>query len=650
MYIVSVIPIQKSKGRDNLSYFHPTEIPLGTIVSVPVRNKNINAIVISNEKALDLKSDIKKADFKLKKIDSIRGPSPFSIAFFESCMRLAEYTASNTGIIIKNLLPNIFLENIKSLKKNIQENQSEKDLKIKSEKLIFQALNRDRYSFYKTLIREAFAKRESIYMCVPTRYDIEQFLDIFSKGIESYVYAFHSEMPKRTIINNYNKIIGEEHPILIIGTGSFLSIPRQDIKTIIIEKESSDAYKQYGRPYADIRTFAEIFASLSKSKLILSDTLLRPETLERNNLGEFGEVASPLFRLPKTEREIIVDMREEIDEKGNKKFSVLGDTTIKMIRYAIEHNENVFLFANRKGLAPVTVCNDCGNTLLCPHCSTPIVLYGSKQRTATKNTTPRVFMCNKCGKKETTETRCNKCGSWNLTPLGIGTDRVHDEIKNIFPNAKIIQIDKEQTPKDKDCRIAIEEFNRSKGSILIGTELAFSYIREEITHSAIISLDGLLSIPNFNITQKILHIIEKLHYITIRNLIIQTRLPDNPILEHILSGNVLPLYREDLNERKIYGYPPYKRLIKITFTGTKPETEKARHFIDENLEEYEPQIFSAFVGKIKGQYITNTVVKISPKDWKVPTSENIEINQNLKNILKSLPPSFSVDIDPEDLL
>jgi primosomal protein N' (replication factor Y) len=404
------------------------------------------------------------------------------------------------------------------------------------------------------------------------------------------------------------------------------------------------------RPYIDIRSFAEILSSVQKIKLIFGDTLLRPETLYRHDQDELGEIASPLYRLPQTERQIIVDMKNEVNEKGKKIFTTISQETKKMIDEAISLNKSVFLFSVRKGLAPITVCNDCGNTLLCPNCSAPIVLYGSKQLSANKTTTPRIFMCNKCGRKEKTEVSCPHCSSWNLTPLGIGTDKVYEEIRNLYPKTKIIKIDKEATPTTNSAIEAIAEFNKNGGSILIGTEMAFSYLKEEVYASAVISLDGLFSIPNFNITQKILHTIEKLLYITTSNIIIQTRIPDNKILQYILSGNVLPLCREDLAERKDFGYPPFKRLIKITFEGTPGDTEKARNFIEKILGNYEPQIFSAFISKVKGQYITNTVIKVNPEFWPLPTSEKHIVNQDLYKNLSQLPPSFSINVDPEDLL
>lgn len=653
MYIVTVIPIKKGFQKENLTYFSSFEVKLGDIVTVPIRKTNVDAIVIDIENARESKMDLKNREYQLKKIEKIKGASPFTKEFFDTCEKIKDYVISSTGLVINNILPAVYLDNIKDLKKidenEIDANKSNNE-NIKQEKLIFQALSSDRIAFYRTLIREAFAKKESIFLCVPTRYDIEQFSNELTKGIEKYVYTFHGEMAKKLLIDNYNKCINEQHPILMIGTGMFLSIPRRDIKTIILEHESSESFKQLKRPYLDIRTFVEVLSSIKKTKLIFGDTLLRPETLERHDNGELGEIASPLFRLPQVERQLIVDMKDEVDEKGSKKFTILSDTTKSMIRYAIDNNESVFLFTIRKGLAGVTVCHDCGNVLLCPSCSTPIVLYGTKQVSANKATTSRIFMCNKCGHKEKTEVYCNKCSSWNLTPLGIGTDRVYEEVKNLFSEANIFQIDKENTNTDKEAKEIINSFNKKPGSILIGTEMAFSYINNPINHSAIISLDGILSIPSFNITQKILHIIEKLHYITKRNLIIQTRIPDNQILQYILSGNVLPLYREDLKERKLYGYPPYKKLIKITFTGTASETEKVRTYIDKTLSQYEPQTFSAFIGRIKGQYITNTVIKLMPDIWPLPTKKEKLLDQELLRNLAKLPLSFSINVDPEDLL
>lgn len=650
MFITTVIPFQKGPQKEYLSYFSPNEIQAGTIISVPVRKKEIDAIVINTEKAVDIKSEIKGADFQLRKISKIKGDSPFDKSFFIACQKMKNYTVSSTGVIIKSMFPSVFIENISKLEKIKYEEILNNEENIKQEKLIFQASQEDRLAFYRTLIREAFAKKESIFICVPTRYDADNFNKELSKGIEKYVFTFHGDLTKKSLVENYNSCLSETHPIVIIGTGMFLSIPRGDIKTIILENESSDSYKQISRPYLDIRSFIEVFSSIKKIKLIFGDTILRPETLYRHDEGELGEISSPIYRISQAENEEIVDMKEEVDERGKKIFTVISKNTKKMIDESLEQGKSVFLFSARKGLAPITVCNDCGKTLLCPSCQTPIVLYGSKQLTANKSTSPRIFMCNKCGRKQNTEISCPSCSSWNLNPLGIGTDKVYEEVKNMYPKIKIFQIDKDTTSTQKDAREMVADFNRNPGSILIGTEMVFYYLREEVYGSAIISLDGLFSIPNFNITQKILHIIEKLHNITTKKLIIQTRTPENKILENIKNGNVLSICREDLAERKNFGYPPFKRLIKITFEGSASDTEKARNFIEDLLSVYDPQVFSAFISRIKGQYITNTVIKIDKDVWPLPINDKSIVNETLYRNLSELSPNFSINVDPEDLL
>jgi primosomal protein N' (replication factor Y) (superfamily II helicase) len=654
MYIVIVIPFQKNSQKEYLSYFSLLPITLGSIVSIPLRKKEVDALVIDIAQALDMKTAIKNSEYQLRKIIKIKGNSFFNLNFFTACQKMAGYTISSTGSIIKNLLPSVLIENIEKLKKPIDSLAPEENNKIKeniiNEKLIFQASLIDRIAFYRTLIREAFAKKESIFICLPTIYDINFFYKELSRGIEQYVLTFHSGFNKKILIDNYNKMTQENHPILIIGTGIFMSIARNDIKTLIIENESSDVYKQISKPYMDIRSFAEVLSSVWNIKLIYGDTLLRPETLHRYENGNFKEISSPSYRLTQPEKQSVINSKEEANVSGKKIFTIISDQTKEMINKTLALGESVFLFSVRKGLAPITVCNDCNNTLLCPSCTTPIVLYGSKQLSANKSTTNRIFMCNKCGRKEKTEVYCPVCFSWNLTPLGIGTDRVNEEIKNLYPKTNIIQIDKESTKNNKEVQQAIKNFSENPGSILIGTEMVFSYLDKKVHSSAIISLDGLFSIPSFNITQKILHLLNKLDHITTHKVIVQTRMLDNKILQHISGGNILPLYKEDLKERKEYKYPPYKRLIKITHEGSAKETEKARELIEKTLGNYEPQIFSAFIGKIKGQYITNTVIKIDPGIWPLPTDNKKTFDPLLNQKLRSLPPNFYIDIDPQDLL
>lgn len=644
MYITTVIPIKKGNQKEYLSYFSSEQIKKGTVVVVPIRSKNEDAIVVSTEEAKDLKTELKNNSYQLKKIIKIRGESPFDNDFFESCEIIKKYTVSNTGIAIKNLIPKIFIENTEKL------SQSEISFEKKAtdhEKLIFQSNQSDRLAFYRTLIRESFAKKQSIFICLPTIYDINIFKTELSKGIEQYTYVFNSENTNKTLIEKHNECVSNPHPVLIIGTGNFLFIKRPDIKTIILENESSDAYKQLSRPFIDIRNFVEIFSYVKKIKLIIGDTILRPETLHRHEEGELNEISSPLFRFLNNKNPEIIDMSKE--KSSQKEFKILSEESIECIQKSFELNLSVLLFTNRKGLAPITVCRDCGRTLLCPGCNVPVVLYAPKKK-KDDDKEYRIFMCNKCGKKEDSMISCPNCNSWNLLPLGIGTDRVFEEIKNNFPSHKIFQINKENTKTKTEARKEFMSFCKNPKSFLIGNELIFSVLDKKIPNSIVVSIDGLLSIPNFNINQKIINLTERLKNITEDRILIQTRNPENKTLEAISSGNVLSVCRNDIKERKIFGYPPFKRLIKLSFEGTAKETEMLKKFLEKELGEYEPQIFSAFAGKKKGFYITNTILKINTEKWPLIESLNKKIDDKLLSVLYSLPPSFSINVDPEDLI
>src|SRR3989338_3954665 len=180
-----------------------------------------------------------------------------------------------------------------------------------------------------------------------------------------------------------------------------------------------------------------------------------------------------------------------LSRKGReKKFRVLEDESIREIKAAIEKSKNVFIFSLRKGLATMTICRDCNETVSCKNCGGALVLYLSKEGKK------RVFVCNRCQTNEASDTICATCGSWNLMPLGIGTDTVSEYVKKIFPKSKIFQLDKEVARTGKGAEKIIKEYLENKGSILIGTEMSFFYLKDKVALSVMASFDSLWSIPN----------------------------------------------------------------------------------------------------------------------------------------------------------
>lgn len=658
MKIVTVIPLKRGVWKEELTYFTTKEIQNGNIVNIPLRGKNTLGLAISIKNASEIKGDIKDLSFSLKKIEEVKGYSIWRKEFLDSSILASQYFGGKVSQGIASLIPNIFLEEYDSIVKfkNEKLKISENELlnianenKLKAEKLIFQAPFKDRITYYKTLIRTSFADKKSVFIVLPTERDVEIFENTLFRGVEKYAFSFHGGKKPKKILEQYKDLIQAPHPVLIVGTAPFLSIPRNDIATIILEHESSTAYKGIARPHIDLRTFTEIFASSIKAKLIIADTFLRFDTIGRKEIDGLTEIHPFSYRMDFS-GEIIVSGKYH-DEKNilNRKFKILSDQSLNKIKESIEKGKNVFIFSLRKGLATYTVCRDCGEPLMCDLCQAPVVLYFSKDGIK------RMFACNRCNTEKNPETKCTNCGSWNLTPYGIGTDTVYEYLKEFFKEEekqpKIFKLDKETVKTASGAKKIIQEFENHPGSILVGTEMSLFYLKENISLSVVASFDSLWSIPNFRMSEKIIQLLNSIMEKTDKTLLIETKNESDPIILSIIKGTLSSFIREELKDRQEIGYPPYKRFIKITFTGDKQQTMEAKRNFKEFFSEYNPDIFSGFISKIKDKYVTNALIKLNKEEWTLDEiSDNGNLNFDLLKKLMELPPAYDVLVDPEDLL
>ena len=636
-----------------MTYFTAKNIPNGSIVTIPLRNKKILGLVIFTEDLASAKSNIKNMNFNLRKIIEVKKSSIFLKEYLDSAILISKYFATQRGNAVTSLIPSIFREEYDKLEKLMgvaevglpQGGSPTSARNIMSEKLLFQAPFGERISNYKTLIRGSFAAKKSVFVVLPTEQEIKKWEVALSKGIEQFTFTVHSGLGSKKIKQKFGKILTAAHPILILGTVPFLSVPRRDLGTIIMEHESSSAYKMISKPHIDLRIFAEFFASKINAKFILSDTLLRYESIARRETENLISMYTLSFRL-NFEGNIKILSQKKATFSGRTKFQVLLDESIKEIETALAKKKNIFIFALRKGLATMTICRDCGNTVSCEQCLSPLVLHVSSDGKK------RVFVCNRCQREENGDKVCAICNSWNLIPLGIGTDTVVEEVKKHFPKTKIFKLDKESAKTAKGAEKIIEEFGENEGSILVGTELALFYLQDKkVPLSVIASFDSLWSIPNFKMSEKILQLMISIISKTSEKFIIQTKNENDPAIQAIKQENLLSFVRGELSDRKNLHYPPYKRFIKMTHLGNKEQTMKAKEMLREIFKEYEPEIFSGFHTMQKGKYVTNALIKLDLKKWSLPELLlNSSIDENLLSKLLSLPSAFDIFVDPEDLL
>ncbi len=636
MFVIEVIPIAKNIGTDTLSYFTSKEVPLGALVDVPLRNKTVEAIVISVKPAAEMKGDIKNASFTLKKLDKIKATEFFSKEFMQMAQESAEYFATSVGAILDAIVPDYILKSAGKLK---IKNGDQKIVAAKmQEKYAVQGDNEERYGTWKSLIRQEFARKRSLLFLFPTIEDAEYAFTLLEKGIEGYAFLLHGSLSKKEITDTWNKAMKEEHPVIIITTGAFLSFPRNDIDVIVIEGESSRTYKIPRRPFLDIRHCAEVLAEKKGIRLYVADNFLRLETLSRQHDGEIIEASPFKFRSLSTAQDTLVDMRTYKDQNRTS-FKILSDKVEALIALNKDESEQMIILATRRGVAPSTVCGDCQNIVTCTNCSAPVVLHKTKAGNGAEE--KNFFLCHRCGERRSTEEYCKTCGSWKLGVVGIGIDLVEEKIRDKFPDITLFRIDSDTVKDDKSARTVVQKFRAKPGSILIGTEMMLQYIHGKVENSAIISLDSLFSLPDFRIQERILHMLITMRYMTSKQIIVQTRKADEKVFEYGLKGNMSDFLRTSLDERKQFKYPPFSMLVKLTLEGKKDEIVKEMEKAQTILEPYEVEVFPAFTHTQRGNTVLHGLIRLPRDLWP---------KQDLIEKIRSLSPAISVKVDPETLL
>ena len=285
MYIIECLPFSKGLNKDSLSYFSSKEIEPGSLVKVNIRNKSVNALVIESKNATESKTELKRANFQLKKIISLNSKPFLQKEFLEAVKITAKYFVTNQGNILSHLIPSFVLENpsILSLPKGTLElSLSQRvplgnsmtalgnpDDKTKSEVAVLQVPDEEKFIHYRSLIREEFAKKKSVFLCLSKNQDIKQAKEKLERGIENFVYAFHNELNKKELKKKWQGASKTTHPILIIATAQWLFLPRNDFGTIIIDRENENGWKTLSKPFIDLRFFAEILANKKNIRIAI---------------------------------------------------------------------------------------------------------------------------------------------------------------------------------------------------------------------------------------------------------------------------------------------------------------------------------------------------------------------------------------------
>ena len=630
MQLVHVIPIARGIVKEALSYFTKEALSVGSVVSVPIRGKATPALVERVESVRDAKAALRDLPYALKKLDSSKATQVFLPAFLEAAKNTAEYYAASTGAVLSSTVPKAILADPRKVK--LENDSKERVVDRAFEKLVLQADRDERFSTYRSVIREAFARKESVYLCLPTINDVEQFATVSERGIGPYAFVFHSGLTKTELVKRWKAASAEEHPILIIATGSFFGIPRTDIGSIIIERESAEAYRAQGRPFVDTRVFAECFARAIGARLILADTLLRIETLYEHEEGFAAELAPLRFRpLSSATPSVIDTSKNKPTQKGA--YDTLSRELEELIEKSRADSEHLFIFAGRRGLASITVCCDCGAVVRGEKSDSPMALH--------KTSKGNVFFDHRTGEIRSAAERCKNCGSWRLTALGGGIELIEEQVRERFPDATVLRIDSDSIKKPTDAQLVADAFYETPGSILIGTEMALPYLTKPFEHAAIASIDSLLAIPHYNTEARMFALLLTIRALAQETFLIQTRKVDQRAIALAVSGNLLDFYREEIDVRRALSYPPFAKFITITIDGKRPAIDTQMEEVEEALEGFDVRTFSAHSSVRPGVLRTHALIKVPRDSWP---------DAKLVSLLRKLPPNAVVHVDPGSIL
>lgn len=613
-YLVEVSPISSSSATRSLSYFSATKLPLGTLVKVPLRKGYSLAVVLSSRDVRTVKSEIRRAGFLLKKIkksDILEACLPLET--FEAMLECAHYYALSLGNLLSALLPKALTTEPELFFSTLQ--SKKKPHVHQKETLLLQMENEERFGQYRALVRQSFAHGSSVLFVVPTHLDIERVEKELSKGISDFVYTFSLNMKSDVLKNTWLKALNEKHPVLFITTPAGLFFHRGDCDTIIVERENSRAYRTFTRPFLNLKTLIESLSKHSHKQLVFGDSVLSLETLWKERSGDYGENSLIRWRLPSAPTSLI-DASTKQNEKGH--FEILSNEVKAMIEKAIEEKERVFLFGARKGLAPTTVCGDCGFVLPCLNCGAPVVLHQRENAT--------VYICHACRQRRDSTTTCGYCGSWKLVPLGIGTEQIVKEVRHLFPHTHVEILDKDYATTDKQAQAIAKSF-LDKGGILVGTELAFFHL-ESVPYSALVSVDSLFSVPDFGINERIFYLVSRLRELSKKEILIQSRNIGKQVLSWATQGNIIDFYQNEIAEREMLLYPPFSIFVKITMDKHQGTGEMTK--LKERLATWKPDVLK-----------DSLILRVPRTNW--PETE-------LVSLLSLLGPQFNIKIDPESIL
>jgi primosomal protein N' (replication factor Y) len=346
---------------------------------------------------------------------------------------------------------------------------------------------------------------------------------------------------------------------LVIGVRSALFLPFNDLGLIIVDEEQDSSYKQHDpAPRYHARDSAVVLAGIHKAKTLLGSASPSIESYNNSLTGKYGLVEiTERYGLIKLPEIVLANTREAYRKKLM--TSHFTPQLIESIDEALGNHEQVILFQNRRGFSPYIECPECGWIPKCIQCAVNLTYHKGINR----------LVCHYCGYSTGIPSQCGNCHSLGMTTRGFGTEKIEDEIRIIFPAAKVARLDQDTTRGKNSFNTILEAFEEKRTDILIGTQMISKGLDfENLTVVGVLNADNLLNFPDFRAHERSFQMLEQVSGRAGRRqkqgrVVIQTSDPDNKIIRLVLNHDYKNMFRFQAEERKAFNYPPFCRMIKI---------------------------------------------------------------------------------------
>ncbi len=501
---------------------------------------------------------------------------------------------------------------------------------------------------YAHLIEAELARGKQVLYLVPEIALTTQLIQRLELYFGDRISVFHSRYSMNERVEVWQNILKNKTKArLIVGARSAIFLPFQDLGLIVVDEEHETSYKQYDpAPRYHARDSAVVLAKQMYAKLLMGTATPSIETYTNIEKGKYSLVSLKerygKALLPEIALVNLTDAYRRKRMTGH-----FSERLLQVMQEALKNKEQVILFQNRRGYAPIVECNSCGISPQCPNCDVSLTYHKFQKE----------LRCHYCGFAAPMPIECPACHNPSLSTKGFGTQQLESEVKELFPDHKVGRMDFDTTRGKYDYHRIISSFQAQEIDILVGTQMLSKGLDfTNVSLVGVMNADNMLNFPDFRAHERSFQMLVQVSGRAGRSekrgkVIIQTFNPNHRILQQVTTNNYKEMYKEQLVDRWNYKYPPYYRLIKITLKHKDYNrvnqasewlgTSFRNHFKDWVLGPAAPAI-----GRVRNLYIKELILKL-PLDQSIPTVKK-QI-QKIKNHFQSIGEfrsvRFNVDVD-----